>query len=197
MAFPVNLATKIRSQISISSVIAKKVKLKKKGKDFLGLCPFHQEKTPSFTVNDAKGLYYCFGCGAGGDVVKFVSETEKITYGEAIKKIAYDFNLELPKNHKTNHFLPRKYLILNTILQFFKQNLQNNLSAQQYLISRGLNEATINFFQLGFANNSYSDLVDLLLKQNFSTAEILETGIFGHKDNKIFNKLYSSNSRWC
>ncbi len=189
MAFPVNLATKIRSQISISSVIAKKVKLKKKGKDFLGLCPFHQEKTPSFTVNDAKGLYYCFGCGAGGDVVKFVSETEKITYGEAIKKIAYDFNLELPKNHKTNHLLPRKYLILNTILQFFKQNLQNNLSAQQYLISRGLNEATINFFQLGFANNSYSDLVDLLLKQNFSTAEILETGIFGHKDNKIFNKF--------
>ena len=103
MAFPVNFATQIRSQVAISSVIAKKVKLKKKGKDFLGLCPFHQEKTPSFTVNDAKGLYYCFGCGAGGDVVKFVSETEKLTYGEAIKKLAYDFNLELPKNHKTSH----------------------------------------------------------------------------------------------
>ena len=150
MAFPVNFATQIRSQVAISSVIAKKVKLKKKGKDFLGLCPFHQEKTPSFTVNDAKGLYYCFGCGAGGDVVKFVSETEKLTYGEAIKKLAYDFNLELPKNHKTSHSLSKKYLILNTILQFFKQNLQNNLSAQQYLISRGLNEATINFFSAWF-----------------------------------------------
>lgn len=189
MAFPVNFATQIRSQIVISSVVSKKIKLKKKGKDFLGLCPFHQEKTPSFTVNDTKGLYYCFGCGAGGDVVKFVSETEKLTYSEAIKKLAYDFNLELPKNHKTSHFLSKKYLILNTILQFFKQNLQNNLSAQQYLISRGLNEATINFFQLGFANNSYSDLVDLLQKQHFSTAEILETGIFGHRDNKIFNKF--------
>ena len=189
MAFPVNFAAQIRSQVAISSVIAKKVKLKKKGKDFLGLCPFHQEKTPSFTVNDAKGLYYCFGCGAGGDAVKFISETEKLTYGEAIKKLAYDFNIELPKNHKTNHSLPKKYLILNTILQFFKQNLQNNLSAQQYLINRGLSEATINFFQLGFANNSYSDLVDLLQKQHFSTAEILETGIFGHKDNKIFNKF--------
>ena len=189
MAFPVNFATQIRSQITISSVIAKKIKLKKKGKDFLGLCPFHQEKTPSFTVSDAKGLYYCFGCGAGGDAVKFIAETEKLTYTEAIKKLAYDFNIELPKNQQTNRSLPKKYLILNTILQFFKQNLQKNLSAQQYLLNRGLSEATINFFQLGFANNSYSDLVDLLKKQNFSNTEILETGIFGHKDSNIFNKF--------
>ena len=189
MAFPVNFATQIRSQITISSVIAKKIKLKKKGKDFLGLCPFHQEKTPSFTVSDAKGLYYCFGCGAGGDAVKFIAETEKLTYTEAIKKLAYDFNIELPKNQQTNRSLPKKYLILNTILQFFKQNLQKNLSAQQYLLNRGLSEATINFFQLGFANNSYSDLVDLLQKQNFSNTEILETGIFGHKDSNIFNKF--------
>ncbi len=189
MAFPVNFATQIRSQITISSVIAKKIKLKKKGKDFLGLCPFHQEKTPSFTVSDAKGLYYCFGCGAGGDAVKFIAETEKLTYAEAIKKMAYDFNIELPKNQQTNRSLPKKYLILNTILQFFKQNLQKNLSAQQYLLNRGLSEATINFFQLGFANNSYSDLVDLLQKQNFSNTEILETGIFGHKDSNIFNKF--------
>lgn len=189
MAFPVNFATQIRSQIAISSVIAKKIRLKKKGKDFLGLCPFHQEKTPSFTVSDAKGLYYCFGCGAGGDAVKFIAETEKLTYTEAIKKLAYDFNIELPKNQQTNRSLPKKYLILNTILQFFKQNLQKNLSAQQYLLNRGLSEATINFFQLGFANNSYSDLVDLLKKQNFSNTEILETGIFGHKDSNIFNKF--------
>ena len=189
MAFPVNFATQIRSQITISSVIAKKIKLKKKGKDFLGLCPFHQEKTPSFTVSDAKGLYYCFGCGAGGDAVKFIAETEKLTYTEAIKKLAYDFNIELPKNQQTKRSLPKKYLILNTILQFFKQNLQKNLSAQQYLLNRGLSEATINFFQLGFANNSYSDLVDLLQKQNFSNTEILETGIFGHKDSNIFNKF--------
>ncbi len=189
MAFPVNFATQIRSQIAISAVISKKIKLKKKGKDFLGLCPFHQEKTPSFTVSDAKGLYYCFGCGAGGDAVKFIAETEKLTYTEAIKKLAYDFNIELPKNQQTNRSLPKKYLILNTILQFFKQNLQKNLSAQQYLLNRGLSEATINFFQLGFANNSYSDLVDLLKKQNFSNTEILETGIFGHKDSNIFNKF--------
>ena len=189
MAFPVNFATQIRSQIAISAVISKKIKLKKKGKDFLRLCPFHQEKTPSFTVSDAKGLYYCFGCGAGGDAVKFIAETEKLTYTEAIKKLAYDFNIELPKNQQTNRSLPKKYLILNTILQFFKQNLQKNLSAQQYLLNRGLSEATINFFQLGFANNSYSDLVDLLKKQNFSNTEILETGIFGHKDSNIFNKF--------
>ncbi len=191
MAFPTNFAEKIRSSIGISSVVGKKVKLKKRGKDLLGLCPFHQEKTPSFTVNETKGFYHCFGCGAGGDVIKFVSETEKLNYAEAIQKLATDYNIDLPKHKKTNtnQVLARKYLLLNTIGQFFWQNLQNNLFAKQYIANRGLNEATSKFFQLGFANNSYNDLVDFLQKQNFSTEEILETGIFGYKNNRIFNKF--------
>jgi DNA primase len=191
MAFPLNFVDKLRSNIAISSVIGKKVKLKKRGKDLLGLCPFHQEKTPSFTVNDQKGLYYCFGCGAGGDMIKFISETEKLNYSEAIKKIASDFNIEFPKYNKThtNNDVARKYLLLNTIQQFFWQNLQHNLLAKQYLASRGLNETTSNFFQLGFASNSYNDLVNFLQKQNFNNTELLETGIFGHKNNKIFNKF--------
>ena len=144
MAFPTNFAEKIRSSIAISSVVGKKVKLKKRGKDLLGLCPFHQEKTPSFTVNETKGFYHCFGCGAGGDVIKFVSETEKLNYAEAIQKLATDYNIDLPKHKKTNtnQVLAKKYVLLNTIGQFFWQNLQNNLFAKQYLANRGLNEAT-------------------------------------------------------
>ena len=96
MNFAKDFPEKLRSSILASEVIGKKVRLKKRGKDYLGLCPFHNEKTPSFTVNDQKGFYHCFGCQAHGDIITFVMETERLEFKDTIFKIAQDFGIEVP-----------------------------------------------------------------------------------------------------
>ena len=102
MQFPQDFPDKLRSSILVSEVVGKKVVLKKKGREFMGLCPFHNEKTPSFTVNDQKGFYHCFGCQAHGDIITFEMNQEGLDFKEAIYKLARDFSIEVPqvKNFK-------------------------------------------------------------------------------------------------
>jgi DNA primase len=188
MIFSRDFPNKIRSIVSIVAVVSKKVKLKAKGKDFTGLCPFHNEKTPSFSVNTQKNFYYCFGCGAGGDIIKFVAETEKLNFNEAVIKIAQDFNIAIPQQQKIN-INHNQQQLLTLIAQIFQKNLKNNLVAYQYIDKRGINPEICNLFQIGFANDSYSELVNILHKKNFSDQDLLETGIFSQKNGKIFSKM--------
>ena len=97
MQLPHNFFEKLRDQITISDVVRQKVVLSKKGHEYGGLCPFHSEKTPSFTVSDQKRFYHCFGCGAHGDVIGFVAETAGMSYKEAAIKLAGDYSIEIPK----------------------------------------------------------------------------------------------------
>ena len=97
MRFSKDFPDILRSNILTSELIAKFVKLRKKGKEFEGLCPFHNEKTPSFTVNDQKGFYHCFGCGAHGDIISFIMNKEGLGFKESVLKIADDFSIEVPK----------------------------------------------------------------------------------------------------
>lgn len=143
----------LRTRVNVSSVVMRTVALTKRGAEYSGLCPFHDEKSPSFTVNDAKRFYHCFGCSAHGDVVKFVSETSGLGYKEAAVKIAEDYGIEIPKLSKQEEKLYEEidqiYRVLNLAADFFKSQL--NDKAKNYLKSRFIDQKTIDDFSLGYA----------------------------------------------
>ncbi len=191
MIFPKDFPEKLRSSILVSEVVGKKVKLKLRGKEFSGLCPFHNEKSPSFTVNDQKGFYHCFGCAAHGDVISFVMQNEGMTYPDAVAKLAADFSIPIPKvqfDQAKEDKLSRDLLILENICQFFEKNLllDANKTALAYLKKREISAENIKKFRLGFAPNSYEALTKFLQAQGFSEAEIAGCGVIGRNEQKKF-----------
>jgi DNA primase len=196
MQFAKNFPDQLKSKILISELIGKKVKLKSRGKDFIGLCPFHNEKTPSFTVNDQKGFYHCFGCAAHGDIISFVINNEGLDYKEAVIKLANDYAIAIPEvNYQQNNHnqeydqISRDYLLLSETCKFFENNLKSGAATEalNYLKKRGISVDNIKKFRLGFAFNSYDSLNQYLLKNDFTIEEILRSGAVGKSDN---NKLY-------
>lgn len=195
MLFPKDFPDKLRSIILTSEIVGKKVRLKLRGKEFTGLCPFHNEKTPSFSVNDQKGFYHCFGCGAHGDVISFVMNSEGLDYRDAIIKLADDFGIPIPQvkvDQAKEDKLEHDYLILKKICQFFEKNLhtEQGLEARNYLKKRSLNTVIAKKFQLGFAPNSYEALTNFLKAENFTEEELTRTGVIGQNDRKkIYDKF--------
>ncbi|MDG1436597.1 MAG: DNA primase [Rickettsiaceae bacterium] len=183
----------IRENVRVSDIVRQRVMLTKKGGEYLGVCPFHNEKSPSFTVNDAKRFYHCFGCSAHGDVIRFVSETNGISYKEAAVKIAGDNGIELPKLTKaeeqryeeTDHI----YKILDLAMQFFASNLTNDI--QKYLIQRGLKEESIKDFAIGYAPGNGA-LERFFENKSIPLKDLLKAGLVGRKEDgriyEIFNK---------
>ncbi|MDR3179844.1 MAG: DNA primase [Holosporaceae bacterium] len=183
----------LKNKASILEVIARRVKLTRSGRDWFGLCPFHAEKTGSFKVNPDSGLYYCFGCGAHGDVINFVMEFEKITFPEAIEYIANMYGIPVPKKNDS-YVNPNLgiYRVLEATRKWFITQLQQNVgeNARRYLASRKISDKSIEKFQLGFAANSKKLLLSLE-KEGFSADDLLKTGIFfkpQHK-NELFNRF--------
>jgi len=173
MKFPKDFPEKLRSSILVSEIVRKKVKLKMRGREYSGLCPFHNEKTPSFTVNDQKGFYHCFGCSAHGDIISFVMNIDGLPYPEAVQQIAADYGIQIPKvniNPEQENQIIDDYKVLNLIIQFFEQNLFSDLGidALAYLRKRGLSENSIKKFRLGFSQNSYQALTNFLEQASFA-----------------------------
>lgn len=191
MHFPKDFPDKLRSSILTSEVVGKKVKLKSRGNEFQGLCPFHNEKSPSFTVNDLKGFYHCFGCQAHGDIISFVMNVEGFDFKDAVVKLADDFGIPVPQvkfDAVKEDKLDRDYLILEKACIFFEKNLYETqgFEARNYLKKRNLNSAIAKKFRLGFAPNSYEALTNFLKAENFTEVEISRTGIIGQNDKKKF-----------
>lgn len=105
----------LRAKISIADVVGAKVKLTRKGREYTGLCPFHNEKTPSFTVNEAKGFYHCFGCGAHGDIIKFEMDANGLTFMESVEKLAHKIGLEVPRMNRESPEQMEKETPLTTL----------------------------------------------------------------------------------
>lgn len=196
MQFPKDFPEKLRSQILVSEVVGRKVKLKQRGKEFMGLCPFHNEKSPSFTVNDIKGFYHCFGCQAHGDVISFVMQSEGLEYPEAVKKLADDNGIAIPQvtrfNAEQEEKIDRNYLLLEKVCEFFEKNLQESTGrkARNYLAKRGLEAAIIKKFRLGYAPQSYEALGKFLAVAGFKENEILQSGVIAKNDQqKIYDKF--------
>ena len=186
MRYPEHVIEEIREQSDIVSIISEYTALNKKGSSYVGLCPFHNEKTPSFSVSEDKQLYYCFGCGAGGNVITFLMQKENMSFFEVIKYLAerehikldetYLSEEEIQNNKKRSQLLD----ILNESARYFHYSLRapENEEALQYLTNRGLTMDTIKHFGLGYASHHFNDLYQYLRQKGYSDQILLESGLF-------------------
>ena len=180
----------LRSRISIVDVVGNKVKLTKRGREYLGLCPFHNEKTPSFTVNESKGFYHCFGCGAHGDIIKFEMDANGLPFIEAVKKLADKVGLQLPAWSKESQEqnLKRKslYEIMDIACTYFEKNLRMPVGAHglsYFKDKRALSEETIKKFRLGYAPSG-NGLKALLASKGISEQDMAELGLIAVPEDK-------------
>lgn len=175
----------------IVAIIGDYVDLKKSGNSYKGLCPFHNEKTPSFTVDDKKQLFHCFGCGEGGDVVSFIMHKEGLSYIDAMKYLANKAGIKLDdsKSTKENKILNRYYDINKDIMMYFYKNLLTDKAGQIYLKNRGFRSNIVNTFMLGFAKNSWDDLLSYVKKKDYLLDDIENLGLIKKSQNgKYYDK---------
>src|SRR5882672_2423773 len=184
MAFPPGFLDELRARVSLSEVVGRKVSLKRRsGAEYAGLCPFHNEKTPSFTVNDKKGFFYCFGCHEKGDVVGFVMKTEGLSFPEAVEKLAREVNLPVPRATTAERERADRVSTLQQVVEeaarWFQKQLRLPVGRQglDYLRGRGLEDATIDDFRLGFAPDSRDGLLSHLKRENVPIDKIVEAGL--------------------
>ena len=175
----------------IVAIIGDYVDLKKSGNSYKGLCPFHNEKTPSFTVDDKKQLFHCFGCGEGGDVVSFIMHKEGLSYIDSMKYLANKAGIKLDdtKSSKENKRLNRLYDINRDIMMYFYKNLLTDKAGQTYLKNRGFRSNIVNTFMLGFAKNSWDDLISYVKEKDYLLDDIENLGLIKKSQNgKYYNK---------
>ena len=176
---------KLKNQIDIVNIIEQYIPVKKMGSSYKCVCPFHDDKNPSMSINQNKQMYHCFACKAGGDAVKFVMDYEKLTYPEAIEKIAQISNFSLEyTNDKVPTQKENKH-ILEKVNAFYRSEFYKNEAAVRYIKSRGINDAMIEKFELGWAGDSKST-IRLLQNENIEPKEAVEVGIVKQNEKGIY-----------
>ncbi|MDF7667183.1 DNA primase [Orbaceae bacterium ESL0727] len=170
------------ARTNILDVVSKRVKMKKKGNNYFGCCPFHNEKTASFSISESKQIYYCFGCGASGSVINFLMEYEHLSYPEAIEELASMQGTQVPYiDSSNNHIAPSKqvesrnlrrdlYTLMAKIAQFYQQQLLHAADAKQYLANRGLNAEIIERYKIGFSPNEWRMTANNVVKNSTEAA---------------------------
>src|SRR4051794_34913692 len=192
-----DFAEQVKGSVDIVGVVGEHVRLRKSGPyRFMGLCPFHQEKTPSFTVHVTRQFYKCFSCGAFGDVFKFVMEIEGLTFPEALKSLAERNGIPMPKRSQyadDESKLRGSLLAMHEMAQeMFRANLNGPAgeAARAYLAKRGLSGETIEEFGLGYSDRSGKALLRALEQRNFPTAQIVESGLVGRReDGSLYDRF--------
>lgn len=184
MAFPPRFLDEIRNRITLSDLIGRRIKVTRAGREFKACCPFHSEKTPSFTINDDKQFYHCFGCGAHGDVIKFTMEHDNIGFRDAIDILATEAGLEVPKDDPKAIEKAQKAKGLHDLMaeavNWFGQQLRDsaNNDVQDYLVQRGITVDVVEAFHIGYAPDNGAPLKNHLIKQGYSLQDILDVGLF-------------------
>lgn len=183
MRFSPHFLDEIRGRLSVSQVVARTVSLKKKGREWVGLSPFKQEKTPSFYVNDQKGFYHCFASGEHGDIFTFLMKTEGLQFPEAVERLAQDAGVPMPKpdvrEEAREDERQRHYRLLEAAAAYFEDSLaaSSGTEGRRYLDKRGVRRETRTRFRLGYAPNSRSALKEHLAKAGFTLPEMILTGM--------------------
>ena len=187
MKYPKSYIEEIKNRLKVSDVVRLKVNLKKRGKEFIGLSPFKNEKTPSFTVNDDKGFYHCFSTGEHGNIFDFIMKLDNLGFGEAIKTLAqragmqpYHFTKEDEVREKESQRTQKLFEIFFSICHIDLQSEYKN-SHLKYLLDRGLSVDTINYFKIGFCEDS-KKIKDKLFQNNFTANELIKSGMYYKKD---------------
>lgn len=188
MAFPPRFLEELRARVSVVAVVGRRVRLVKRGREHTGLCPFHNEKSPSFTVSDDKGFFHCFGCGAHGDAIEFVRRTEGLGFAEAVERLAAEAGLEVPQmSPQAREEAARAATLLDVVeacAAWFEAQLwsQAGRKARDYLLGRGLTEATIRRFRLGYAPEGRGALKEAMLARKLPEPLLVESGMLIRPD---------------
>ncbi len=197
MRYSDELIDEIRNRNDIVDVISQYVVLKRSGRNFFGLCPFHKEKSPSFSVSPDKQIFHCFGCGVGGNVFHFVSKIENISFREALETLAEKAGVELPtlESDTENELIQLKskvYEINKYAAEFYHENLYktNAKPAQEYVKKRKMDNTTLRNFMIGYSNNSYNELYNMLKEKGFTEEEILASSLVNKtKEGKFIDRF--------
>ena len=199
MYYPDDVIEEVRARNDIVDVISQYVTLKKKGANYFGLCPFHNEKSPSFSVSPGKQMYYCFGCGAGGNVITFIMEYENYSFGEALKYLADRAGITLPEAEDSKEARAQRDL-KNTLLEinrlaanyfYYQLKQPQGRPGYEYLKNRRLTDETITHFGLGFANKTPDDLYRYMRSKGYDDSILKETGLFFIEERGARDKFWN------
>ena len=182
-----NVLNEIRDRADIVDLIGEYVDLKRSGSNYMGLCPFHSEKTPSFSVSPSKSIFKCFGCGVGGDVITFVMKRENLSFPEAVEFLADKYNVRLEvykdENKEAREKRNRLYEINREAGLHFLKNYEASQKTQLYLKNRMLSDKTIRSYGIGYSKDSWTDLYDHLTKMGYREDELLELNLISKSKN--------------
>lgn len=189
MAFSPAFLDELNQRSPIEDIVGQYVALTRKGSNLFGLCPFHGEKTASFSVAPEKGIYYCFGCHKGGGAVNFIMEIENLTYPDAVRFLAKRAGLEVPEDDREKSQYKKKerlWALCKEAARFFNSQLKTPAAAQArtYIAKRGLSASTVTRFGLGFAPDTWSSLMDAMIAKGYTKEELLETGLVSKNEKK-------------
>ncbi|MBU1130069.1 DNA primase, partial [Patescibacteria group bacterium] len=190
-----NQVEEIKRKLDVVNVIGQYLTLKKRGRHFLACCPFHQEKTPSFTVSPELQIFKCFGCGKGGDIFTFLQEYEKIDFREALEILAKQAGVTLKRSAEfsQSHIQKKKLLEINNLVSHFYHYVLTKHSqgkqALNYLNKRQISLKTINTFKIGFSPQSPTSLLNFLSKKGHKTPDLIATGTFGQSYNRPYDRF--------
>ena len=176
----------LKNYLDVVDVISQFLDLKKAGANFKACCPFHGEDTPSFVVSPSKQIYHCFGCGVGGDSIKFLMEYEKLSYPEAIEKLASMYNFTL--DYDTSNEKKRDTKVLEATKNFFQKNFISNDSMKEYIKNRGISDFSAEKFEIGYASSS-NDTVNFIKSNHYNINDAIEFGIIDNGENGLYSRF--------
>ncbi len=181
----------IKNRLDIVPIVERQLKLKKAGKNFVGLCPFHSEKTPSFIVSPSIQRYKCFGCGESGDIFNFVEKTEHLDFVDVLEKLAREAGVELKKSDSFNQTFAKIFEINNIATEFYNKELLINTNARNYVFNkRKFNNEVVKNFIIGYAVGGTKLLEHIKTKGSFSKTELLSSGLFSEKDGNLKDRFF-------
>ena len=196
MAFPEAFLDELIARNPIEDVVSQYVNLKRSGSNLFGLCPFHGEKTPSFSVSPDKGIYYCFGCHKGGSVINFEMEIEGLSYPDAVRALAKRAGLEVPEDEQYQSRYrqqERLWALHKEAARFFHSRLYAPIGANalQYATGRGMPKSILTKFGIGYAPDSWTDLADYLRSKNYTDQELRDSGLVtvSQKNGNLFDRF--------
>ncbi len=195
---PDHIIREIAEKSDIYELVSQYVSLKKTGSSYTGLCPFHNEKTPSFSVSPQKGIFHCFGCGEGGNAIGFLMKIENISFYEAVKRLAEKANVEIPKADASDFQKSSErqrereiiYEINKSAAERFYENLKNSKDGIAYFKNRGIDGSWAKKFWLGYAKNGWDDIFEYLKSKGYTESDILKSGmITGNDSGKYYDRF--------
>ena len=194
MPFPPSFIDEVVARNPIEDVVGQYVNLKRSGANLFGLCPFHGEKTPSFSVAPDKGIYYCFGCHKGGGVINFQMEIEGLSYGDAVRALAKRAGMEVPEDPQFQSRYKqqeRLWALSKEAARYFHSKLYTQEGAEglSYAQKRGMPRSTLTKFGIGFAPNGWNGLVDAMKAKGYTDQELKDAGLVSEKNGRIYDRF--------